>query len=187
VLKSEYSVIIELMKLPITDQFLWDVYSIMNKAGDVFKEVTKPPTMANWLPGTKNPVFKKYRDDKNKANFTKLIYYLKRNNYIKVKSLEGKKAIILTREGLSKVLRASFVMEKKRKRKDGKWIMLIFDMPSKNKKARNLMRSILYNLGYKILQQSVWVTPYNVSEKTESLLQFYNLDKYVKIFLIEQI
>ncbi len=173
------------MKLPVTDQFLWDVYTIINKTGDVFD--FKSINMANYLPGLKNPVFKKYRSDKNVAKFAKLIYYLKTKNYIKVKNLNGKQAVILTKEGLSKALKASFVMEENKKRKDGKWIMLIFDMPSKNKKARSLLRSILCNLGYKMFQQSVWITPYDVSDKTESLLQFYSLDKYIKIFLIEEI
>ena len=175
------------MKLPVTDQFLWDVYSIISKTGDVFNLITKPPTMANWLPGIKNPIFEKYRKDKDKKKFSKLIYYLKRKNYIRVENLKGKKAVILTKEGLSKALRASFAKKENKNRKDGKWIMLIFDMPAKNKKARDLLRSILFNLGYKIFQHSVWVTPYDVLEKTESLLQFYSLDKYVKIFLVEKL
>jgi len=175
------------MKLPITDQFLWDVYKIMAGAGDVLNQITKPPTMANWLPGPKDPTFNKYRKKNSEKSFAKLIYYLKRKNYIKVENLKNKKAIILTKEGLGKALKASFAIEGKRKRKDKKWVMLIFDMPSKNKNARNLMRSILCGLGYKMFQQSVWITPYDVSEKTESLLQFYSLDRYVKIFLIEQI
>ena len=65
--------------------------------------------------------------------------------------------------------------------------MLIFDIPTKHKKARILLRSILYNLGYKLFQKSVWITPYDVSEKTEKLLQLHSLDGYVKIFLIEEI
>ncbi|MCX6718622.1 MAG: CRISPR-associated endonuclease Cas2 [Candidatus Staskawiczbacteria bacterium] len=173
------------MKLPITDQFLWDIYNIASKAGNAFD--FKSINMANYLPGVQNPVFKKYRSDRDKAKFAKLIYYLKTNNYIQVKDLQGKKAIILTKEGFSKALKASFAMEGKKKRKDGKWTMLIFDMPSKNRQRRTLMRSILQNLGYKMFQQSVWITPYDVSDKTESYLQIYSLDKYVKIFLIEEI
>ena len=65
--------------------------------------------------------------------------------------------------------------------------MVIFDIPQTHKKARNLLRSVLKNLGYKMFQQSVWVTPYDVSEKTETLLQHYSLDKYVKIFLTEDL
>ena len=175
------------MKLPITDQFLWDLYIMLDKTGDVLKFITKRPTMYNYLPGPKNPIFDKYRKSKGKEAFSKFIYRLKSNNYIKVENLQGKQAIILTKEGLNKVLKASFVIEGRKKRKDGKWTMLIFDVPEKYRKSRDLLRSILYNLGYKMFQQSVWVTPYDVSEKTEILFQFHSLDTYVKIFLIEEI
>jgi CRISPR-associated endonuclease Cas2 len=65
--------------------------------------------------------------------------------------------------------------------------MLIFDLPKKYNKSRDLLRSILRNLGYKLLQQSVWVTPYDVSEETEKLLENHSLETFVKIFLIEEI
>ncbi|MBI3631407.1 MAG: CRISPR-associated endonuclease Cas2 [Candidatus Staskawiczbacteria bacterium] len=65
--------------------------------------------------------------------------------------------------------------------------MIAFDIPQKHRKARELLRSILENLGYKMFQQSVWVTSYDVSEKTERLLQAYSLDNYVKIFLVEKL
>lgn len=175
------------MKLPITNQFLWDIYRAIDTASDVIRFVTKPPTMSNYLPGPKNPIFDKYRKEKNKRKVNDLIYYLKAKGYIKVKNLQSSKAIILTKKGMDKVLKASFKAEKSKKRQDGKWIMLIFDIPEKYKKARNLMNSVLHNLGYKMFQQSVWVTPYDVSEKTERLLQFYSLDEYVKIFLIEEL
>jgi len=171
----------------ITDKFLWDLYTVFSKTGDVFSFIAKPVTMANYLPGPKNPIFEKYRKDNNKRKFANLIYYLKNKGYIKVENLRGKKAIILTKVGVGRALRASFKIEGKIKRKDGKWIMLIFDMPEKYRKSRDLLRSLLHHLGYKLFQQSVWITPYDVSEKTEKLLQLYNLDKYVKIFLIEEI
>jgi len=65
--------------------------------------------------------------------------------------------------------------------------MVIFDIPQKLNKSRNFLRSILKNLGYKMFQQSVWITPYDVSEKTEKLLQEYSIDQYVKIFIIEEL
>ncbi len=174
------------MRLFITDEFLWDLYNFISDSGDIFSSILKYPTMRNSLPGLENPIFGKYKKEKGAKNFSKLIYYLKTKGYIKIKGLEGKPAVILTKEGVSRALRASFKLDRK-KRKDGKWIMLIFDIPQNHKKSRNLLRSVLYNLGYKMFQQSVWITPYDVSEKTEKLLQMYSLDKYVKIFLIEKI
>lgn len=177
------------MKLPITDQFLLDiVYPFVGASGDVAAFLLSGKyQQINMMFGNENPVIRKYRKDKNLKNFEQIIYYLKKNNYIKVKNLQGKRAVILTKEGMSKILKASFKTGDKKKRKDGKWIMIAFDVPYRHPKSRNLLRSILKNLGYKIFQQSVWVTPYDISEKTESLLQYYSLDKYVKIFLIEEL
>jgi CRISPR-associated endonuclease Cas2 len=52
--------------------------------------------------------------------------------------------------------------------------MLTFDIPEKHKRALTLLRSILKNLNYKMFQQSIWITPYDVSEKTEKLLQMHS-------------
>lgn len=174
------------MRFSVTDEFLWDIYNILEKTGDVAFFILDPRTK-KFSSGIKNPIFEKYRHDKNKEKFRKLIYYAKTNGYIRVKNLEGKKAIMLTKDGLGKALKASFIMEGKKKRKDRKWAMLIFDVPEKYRKSKDLLRSVLHNLEYKMLQQSVWITPYDVSEKTEKLLQMYSLDEYVKIFLIEEV
>mgnify|MGYP001584981984 CR=1 FL=1 len=175
-----------IMKISVTDKFLWDVYHIINTTGDIIDFITKPATMAN-LPGPKNPIFKKYQKELGSRKFSQLIWRLKRSNYIKAANLKEKKAIMLTREGIDKILKISFAMEKMIKRNDGKWVMLIFDIPEKYGKSRNLLRNILKNLGYKMFQQSVWITPYDVSEKTEKLLQFYSLDSFIRIFLIEEL
>lgn len=175
------------MKLSITDKFLWRIYDCAEKAGDVAVFAFQTyPKLIDSLTRVPNPIFEMYRHEKGRRKFSNLIYYLKINGYIKIKSLESKQAIILTKEGISKALKASFTLDKIKKRKDGKWIMLIFDIPQKQKGARALLRSILRNLNYKLFQQSVWVSPYDVSAKTEKLLQLHSLDKYVKIFLIEE-
>jgi len=177
-----------IMKLPITDKFLWEIYNFIEKTEPIADFLlSNTYKKSKILLGDQNPVFEKYKKERGRKEFSRFIYYLKRKNCIKIENLKGKKAIILTNEGISKALKASFYLENNKKRKDGKWIMLMFDIPEKNRKARNMLKSILYNLGYKLLQQSVWITPYDVSEKTEQLLQLYSLDIYVKIFLIEKI
>ncbi len=175
------------MGLLITDEFLWDIFTLVAKTEDILLGISKPHTIVNTLLGFENPIFYKYKNRKNKIKFNNLIYYLKTKGYIKVKSLENKKAIMITKEGLGKLLKASFQSEVINKRKDGKWVMLIFDIPQKYGKSRDLLRGVLSNLGYKMFQQSVWVNPCDVSDKTEKLLQFYSLEKFVKIFLVEEL
>ncbi len=177
------------MKLPVTDQFLLDIYQELEKAGNIGHFFLKNRrTMRDLPPDLETPWDKRYIKDFSRKQFAKLIYYLKKNNYIKVKNLEGKKAVMLTKKGIDKAVKVSFKSDsqKKKKRIDGKWIMIIFDIPEKSKSKRDLLRSILINLGYKLFQKSVWITPYDVYKETEKRLQFYLLDKYVKMFLIEE-
>ena len=177
------------MKIPITDQFLLDIiYPLLDATDNVVDFLlSNKYQQINILFGNNNPVIRKYKKDRKIRDFNQLIYHLKKSNYIKVKNLQNKKAIMLTKRGFDKVLKASFKIQEKKRRKDGKWIMIAFDLPQKHQKARDLLRSILQNLGYKLFQQSVWVTPYDVSDKTEKLLQTYSLENYVKIFLIEEL
>ncbi len=178
------------MKLPVTDQFLWDVFNIASHAEDTLRFLIHPPkSMGDIALMIDDPIYQKYYKKLHPKKFAQLIYRLKKHNYIRVQSIQGNRAFILTKRGLDKVLLTQFKLDKDRgeKRKDGKWIMLIFDVPEKWKKSRELLRSILYNLGYKMFQQSVWITPYDVAEKTEMLLQEYSLEKFTRLFLIEEI
>lgn len=177
------------MKISITDRVLWDIYSQLEKIGNIVRSIPLKRLDFYNLGGLKNPIFEKYRIEKNKKQFADLIRWLKKKNYIKIEQLKGKEAVMITKKGIDKAIKARFKVEEKnfKKRKDGKWIMIFFDIPQKYNKSRNLLRSILKNLGYKLFQQSVWVTPYDVSDKTEELLQFYDLDEFVRILLIEKL
>jgi len=178
------------MKIPVTDQFLWDLYGIFEEAGDVTSFLLNPRAVKwNRLWAIQNPIFERYRKARGRKQFADMVYHLKKSNYIQVRQLQSKTAVMLTEKGRNKAAKVFLKMShgKAKKRKDGKWIMIIFDIPQRHNKARNLLRSILENLGYKMFQHSVWVTPFDVSEKTEELLQRYSLDDYIHIFLIEKL
>ena len=178
------------MKLPITDQFLWDIFNITSNIEDTLRFLVHPPrTFGDIGWHSDSPIYRKYRKTLNPQKFSRLIYRLKKNNFIKVEGLKGNCAIMLTKKGFDKAVLTQFNLEndKIEKRKDGKWVMVIFDVPEKNKKSRELLRSILYRLKYNLFQKSVWVSPYDVARRTEDLLQEYSLDSFVKMFLIEEI
>jgi len=130
---------------------------------------------------------REYQRQKAKKNFHQFVGYLQRKGYIKVKTLEGTKGIVLTPKGAERVLQVKRKLKEKKKRKDGKWIMIIFDIPEKQKKAREYLRDALVDLGYQKLQQSVWVCPYDVYKETEEAVRSYRIIPYVKLFLIEEV
>lgn len=174
------------MKLPITDKFLWDLYNILEKTDKTFS-LFAPRTIKEAFFPNFYKLKQEYKRREAKRQFSQFVYYLKKKGYIKIKNLEQKQGIIFTKKGAEKILTIKLKLKEKKKRSDGRWQMVIFDIPEKKRHLRNLLRKTFKLLGYKILQRSVWICPYDVSRETEEIIQKYSLDQYVKIFLIEEV
>jgi len=174
------------MKLPVTENFLLDIYNQFEKIDKTYS-LFAPRTSKEFVYPDLYKLKQQYERRKAKQKFSQLIYYLKKNGYIKIKNLELNRGVVLTKKGEEKVLRVKLKIKKQEARKDKKWQMIIFDIPEKKRHLRDLLRDKLCLLGYRMLQQSIWVCPYNVTKETEFILRKYSLDPYVKIFLIEEI
>jgi len=169
------------MKLPITDKLLYDIYNLLQNTGRL---LDSPRTIQEALNLESFRRKKEYRREKQGRDFRQILYYLRRKGYIRASTSQG---VLLTQKGIEKVLRIKFRHESKNLRKDGRWQMVIFDIPEEKRHLRDIFREALSYLGYQRLQHSVWVCPYEVFEKTEELIQEYNLAHYVKTFLIQEI
>ncbi len=55
---------------------------------------------------------------------------------------------------------------------DGKWRVVIYDVPEGNRTSRNRFRRKLQEIGFRLLQTSVWVYPY----KAEGLIDLLKTD-----------
>ena len=175
------------MKLPITDKFLWKLYHLAEEINDTYDFLCAPRT---WDRIIYPDLYKIRRMEARKIgekNFSSLIYYLKKNGYIEIANLKQKEAILLTKKGLDKIFRIKLKLTKRKRRKDKRWEMVIFDIPEKKRLLRRVFRENLQILEYKMLQQSVWVCPYDVGKETEAIVRKYSLDPYVRIFLIKEI
>ncbi|MDP3093245.1 MAG: CRISPR-associated endonuclease Cas2 [bacterium] len=170
------------MNIPITDKFLWDLCNFIEtirlpRAPKTIYEATSPDLLS----------FRRAWEKKNRQKyFSQLIYYLKKRGLIRINNLQSRKAIAITPMGLEKISEIKYENSKKDKRRDGKWQMITFDVPEKKRRLRDLLRSNLIFLGYRMLQKSIWVCPFDVKSETEKFLREYSLDPYVKIFLIEE-
>ena len=63
----------------------------------------------------------------------------------------------------------------KPRRWDNKWRVLVFDIPEKKRILRNRIRRTLRSIGFKLLQGSVWVYPYDC----EDLIMLLKADFHV--------
>ncbi len=126
----------------------------------------------------------------NKQALENAISSLYKNKLINIKrNPNGMISLILLDEGKQKVL--SYKLEdliiQKPKKWDGKWRVVISDIPEKIKKIRELMRNHLKRLGFIELQKSVFIIPYFCENEVEFLVEFYGIRQHVRQILAENL
>ena len=101
---------------------------------------------------------------------SKKIANLRRSPYF---SLRGDK-VYLTEKGRIEIIKK--IIKNKNKTWNKKWQAIIFDIPEKSRKERNFLRKELKWMGFKELQHSVWITPYNIKKELLTLLKLWHKD-----------
>jgi CRISPR-associated endonuclease Cas2 len=64
---------------------------------------------------------------------------------------------------------------------DGRYRIVIWDIPESKKRIRNLLRRRLKEWGFKSWQKSVWVSKRNVTQKLRSLINELGVDEWVSV------
>jgi DNA-binding transcriptional regulator PaaX len=64
---------------------------------------------------------------------------------------------------------------------DGKYRIVVWDIPEKSKRVRNLFRRRLKEWDFKLWQKSVWVGKRNVTERLRNLISELGMKKYVAV------
>ncbi len=102
---------------------------------------------------------------------------------------DGKTIVKITKKGETK-LRAftiDLIEIKKQKRWDGKWRLVMYDLPIRFKKSREALRWKLKDLDFFQFQKSVWVYPYPCEDEIIFIADFFGVGKYVEILTVENI
>ncbi|MBI5742651.1 MAG: hypothetical protein HZA25_02340 [Candidatus Niyogibacteria bacterium] len=72
------------------------------------------------------------------------------------------------------------------KRWDGKWRVLIFDIPEKRRMLRELVRRTLSAIGFIRIQDSVWLHPYDCEDLITLLKADFKIGKDLLYLVVEQ-
>jgi len=102
---------------------------------------------------------------------------------------DGSVTLVLTDKGKQKALTYDLdKMEiKKSKQWDGKWRVVLLDIPEKIKKIREAIRFHLKNLEFYEFQKSVFVHPYDCKNEIDYLIEFYDIRKFVRFIIADSI
>lgn len=64
---------------------------------------------------------------------------------------------------------------------DGKWRIVIFDIPESHRRIRNLFRRNLKFWDFKIFQKSVWITKLDVKNELKKVIKDLGIEKWVVV------
>lgn len=94
---------------------------------------------------------------------------------------DGTLTLILTEKGRQKALRYNLDnMKISPHHWDGKWRVVIFDIPEKRRNARDALRNKLKNLGFHELQKSVFVYPFHCKDEIDFIVELFDLRPHVR-------
>lgn len=115
---------------------------------------------------------------------------LKRQKYVEIKTNDnGLITVKITQNGMVRAL--TYQLEEmtinKPNKWDKKWRVIIFDIPNKFKRVRDVFRMRLHQLGLYQLQESNYIYPYPCFKQIEFLREIYGVPFTINYLLVEKL
>ncbi len=151
---------------------------------DIFEEIKDPLGLGSqkaeqlyqWVP-------RQYK----RHNFSRVIERGLRTKEIE-KVVKGDQIYLrLTAQGKEKTVRDFPMLALSNQKWDKKWRVVIFDIKEINRRTRDLLRYKLKELGFGMLQESVWITPHNVGKDMREYVEANKMGAYIFVLEVEEI
>lgn len=116
--------------------------------------------------------------------FKKTFERMREERLISVKKLPNNKvAITITRKGRLVLLEYSFFELKLKQpiKWDQTWRFVIFDLPKRFNRERELLRAKLKALGFYMLQRSIWIHPLPCRDEIDFVTEYLSISPFVRI------
>lgn len=151
---------------------------------NVFEEIRDPlhvmskgyESMYGWVPH-------QFR----RNNFYHLVWRSIKTGYVEKVEKNGEMYLRLTSQGDEKVKRDFPLIALQRKPWDRKWRVVMFDIAEKEKRLRDDFRSKLKELGFGMLQESVFITPHDVLSDFVEFVDAQELSDSVYVMEVSEI
>ena len=148
-------------------------------AGEIFEEVR---LVGGFLPSA---MLNRYgfipEGYKRKSYLTEVSEMLSVGDIERKVDKQGQTYIILASAGKNNFKRKFRVLCETQKW-DGYFMIVIFDIPERERRTRDQIRAKLYDLGFAMLQESVWICPYHFEEDLREFFENHALAD--KVFVL---
>jgi len=111
------------------------------------------------------------------------IYYLKKRKLIKTQVINNKTILVLTEKGKERKLEYDLenIRISRQETWDGKWRLLMFDIPESKKIAREALREKLKKLGFVKFQKSVWLYPFPCENEVDFISEHFSISEHLNL------
>jgi len=146
---------------------------------DLFEEIKDPlslvsksyENMYGWVPG-----------EYKRHNFSHLVWRNIKTGYIEKVEKNGEVYIRLTSQGNQRIVREFPLLSFQKRKWDRKWRFVIFDIQEVNKNVREGLRKKLKELGFGMIQESVFISPHDVIKDLFEFIENLKLGESVYAF-----
>ena len=120
----------------------------------------------------------------NQARLKQVLKRLKEQKVVEILPTKYEDIIKITDRGKRKILRFKLDKLQLKKKWDGKWRLIIYDVAKEKKRERDYLREILKRLKCFQLQKSVYLTPFKCEDEIEYIRQLFGIGDEVKILKV---
>lgn len=124
-----------------------------------------------------------------KAQIRRAFDHARKSQMIEVKKTPSGYTVMLTKKGKERMdkFRLGELRLTKPKKWDGKWRIVVFDIPEKYKPNRLVFARKLKELGMAQMQKSVWVWPYDLQDEVALMKEAYEIRPFVRLITAQNI
>jgi len=115
------------------------------------------------------------------SRIAKFISNSKRSGYVTVQKVGGQESIVFTNKARLAVI--DRIAE--RTVTDQKYRFVSFDIPERLRKNRNQFRRVIKRLGFRQIQQSLWVSDRSIGDLVEMAANEFKIEQYVVYLVCE--
>lgn len=122
------------------------------------------------------------------SSLEKMTLRLLRKGEVEVVYRKDQPVVEITEKGITQTLKYDLekLTIKKPKKWDGKWRMVIFDLPIEYPKEREIFRDKLKQLGFYQMQKSAYLYPFPCEKEIKYLREVLNIPHFVKLAVINK-
>lgn len=159
-----------------------DILKIIAVSGVVVSSMIIPTT-----PMAVGAIYKAWKNY-NRKDVGRIIKRLEKQEMISYKEKNGKTIFEITEKGKRRLLEYDFEnLDIKKKKVDGKWRLVIFDIPEDKKVSRDAFRKKLLQIEFIRLQDSVFATCYPCKKEIDFLVHYLGISDFITLIKVDQI